>query len=324
MNILAPLTQIPVIILIAVLAVSIVVVLNSAKYMIMAVEMYGKKFGLSDAFLGLFVVGTAVAMPAMLSSVNGLILNDAEIAIGSIIGANLLTIGLVVGFLGFKYKKLSLKSKVFSKTLLFVCGLIVLPLLLIIDGSLGRIDGIILLVLFFSYFSYVWLAEKTTGELKKNVPIKGYWKQVLTFAFALAALLLSTNWLVFSAAALSKIFEIPSFFTAVTVIAVGTSLPILIVRLKAGKEGYSELALGTYIGNLLVTFVFFFGMVGLLRPVALQPSKTITASAFMLLFVSILFIAQKKRASARIAGSVLILLYLIFIAIEALKGLGVF
>lgn len=311
--------QIPILLLLTILVVSFLVIFKSAQYMIISLKNYSQRLGLSEAFIGLFVLGTALAIPAILSSINGIFLGDPELVLGSILGANLLTIGFAVGVSGFKYKSLILKSEVLSKSMFFTWGLIVLPLLLILDGRLGRIDGAILLVLFFSYITYIWFTEKKREELKEDVSIRNLWKPALTFIIALAALLLATNWLVFSASALSNAFKIPSFFAAVTVVSLGTTLPNFAVRLQAKTEGYAALAMGTYIGKLLITFVLFFGLIGLFNPVSVQPSRLVLAAIFMLVFVTILFVAQKKANVARYAGVGFLVLYFIFIILELLK-----
>ncbi len=324
MALIALLQQIPLVIILSILVISLLIIIKAAEYMVYAMKGYGDKFGLSEEFLGLFVVGTALAAPAIISSVTGIFLDDAEIALGSILGSNLLTFGFLLAMSGFNYKALSIKSKLFSKSLFFTWGLITLPLILILDGSLGRIDGIALLACFGLYIKYVWKIEKSIEKPKKNVAVTSFWKPALTFIIAFAALLLSTNWLVFSASVLARTFNFPSYFAAVTIVSIGAALPSFAIRFKAKEEGHSEFAMGTYIGRLLITFVLFFGLVGLFSPVAVQASKTVFASIFMLIFVTILFAAQKKQAIARFAGMALLVLYFVFIALEALKAyLGV-
>lgn len=303
-----------------IMIISIFIIFKSAGYMIYGIEKFGRRFGLSDSFLGLFVVGTAVSVPAILSSLNGILLSDAQITLGSILGANLLTIGFFVGFSGFKYKTLSLKSIVFSRSLFYMWGLIVLPLIMLLDGNLTRIDGSILLVLFFIYLRKAWLAEEASGRLKKDISIKTSWKSALIFVLALAALLLSSRWLVFSSSVIADQFGIPTYFAALTVVAIGTTLPSFALKFRAEKEKASNLAMGTYVGRMLVTFVFFFGLIGVLHPISVEASRLLYAASFMLVCITILFIAQKKQAIAKYAGLAMLVLYFIFIGLELLKS----
>jgi len=312
-------TGVPFILNAVVIIISAFIIFKAAGYMVYAIEAFGRKQGLSDSFLGLFVVGTAVSIPAILSSLNGILLSDAEITLGSILGANLLTIGLLVGVSGFKYKALSLKSIVFSRSLFFLWGLIVLPLIMLFDGNLTRIDGTILLVLFFIYLAYAWRAEVASGRLNQSISFKSIWRVGLTFVFALAALLLSSRWLVFSSSVIANEFQVPTYFAAITVIAIGTTLPSFALKFGSDKQGSSGLAMGTNIGKMLITFVFFFGLLGVIHPISIEPSRLLYAAAFMLVCITVLFIAQKKKAIARYAGLVMIILYLIFIALELFK-----
>ena len=305
-----------------VIIVSFIVIYKSAGHIILAMEKYGRSLGLSDSFLGMFVVGTAVAIPIILTSINGIILKDAEMMLGSVLGANLLTIGLILGISGFKYNSVSMSSKFFSKSLLPTWGLIILPLLLLLDGKLNQLDGVVLLFLFFMYLRHTWKIEKSIGHLKKKVLFKNVWKSELTFLFAFAALLLSTRWLVFSASVLSKTFQISSFLTAITVVALGTTFPHFVIRFKAKEEGHSDLAMGTQIGRLLITFVFFLGLVGIFSPISIQPSKLLFASLFMLISTTIFFFALKKKEMGKIIGFTLLVIYFAFIILEILKNAG--
>jgi len=320
MALINPLEQFTVASLIVIILISVFVIIQSAKFLIQSATSFGRRLGFSDSWLGLVILATVSAFPAMLSSITGLLLGNVDVLFGTVLGTNLVNVGLVIGTLGlFARAKLS-DSKVFEKSFFMIWGIIMLPLFLLLDGYLSRIDGLLLLTAFFFYLRHVWIAEGSLGKLKKNIPLIRFWKEGLTFIFAFTALLLSTRWLVFSTLILADTYNIPSFIAAITVIAFGTSLPNFAIQYNASKKRNESLATGNVLGSLVITFVLFFGLVGLISPTAIEPSKLLFASAFMLFLVSVLLNTVKKGNLTKKTSLFILILYFLFLGIELYKN----
>jgi len=315
-----PLAQFPLQANLIIIIISLFVVYKSAGFLIHAAAKFGRRLGFSDAWLGLIIISTVASFPVMLSSITGLFLDDVEFLIGSILGTNLFNIGIVIGTLGLFTKTKIGKSKVFEKSFFMIWGIIMLPLFLLLDGFLSRIDGIVLLIVFFYYLRYIWKAEGSLGKLKKDIPLASFWKEALTFIFAFTALLLSTRWLVFSSLILSNNYNIPSFITAITVIAFGSALPSFAIQYNASRKRHESITTGSVLGSLVITFVLYFGLVGLFFPIAIEPSKLLFASAFMLFSLSLVLNTLRKRNLTKRTSLILLILYFAFIGAEIIRS----
>ena len=127
---------------------------KSAEYLVYASAKFCTKLGLSEAWFGLIIIATETSLPVMFISTQSLILNDSDAAFGSILGTNMMIIGLVIGSLGLFSRAEVQKSKVFENSFFMIWGLVLLPLFLLLDGYLSRIDGFALLIAFIYYLLY--------------------------------------------------------------------------------------------------------------------------------------------------------------------------
>ena len=116
----------------------------------------------------------------------------------SIKNINIAGIALVLGIFALVGRKISLRSKVLKDTELPIFLLSIVPFLLVADGLLSRIDGVILVLIYLAFLAGLAKKEAEIGHLKKQIQLKKIWKDALLFILALTAMLLSARWLVFS------------------------------------------------------------------------------------------------------------------------------
>ena len=183
--------------------VSFIIMVKSADMLVFGIAKYTKKTCLSDYLVGLLVISITASVPEFVAAINGLLAGDEGIVFGTILGSNLTGITLVSGVLALVGRKLKLVNKVLAKMEVVLFFMIMLPFILGADGHLSRTDGIILIVVYIGYAVKIWIREKETGHMRKNVQFKFLWKNMLIFLLALAALFLSSRWLVFSSISVS-------------------------------------------------------------------------------------------------------------------------
>ena len=211
---------------IAVVLFSLAIIMKAADNIVDAISDYAKKLGLSDYIIGLVVVAFAASMPELISALTGLVIGREEVLMGTILGTNMVHMTLVLGVLAVIGKRLNVEIKVLDKSLFLLYFVLAIPFaLILVDGRLGRFDGIFLLLLFIAYLVWLWYQEGTFGKIKKDVKVKKIWKDAFIFVGSLAAILLAGRWLVFSAVNISGLLGIPAFFIAITVIAIGGAIP---------------------------------------------------------------------------------------------------
>src|SRR5690606_13297803 len=132
------------------------------------------------------------------SSVTGFLKGQESVGFGAILGSNMVHVGLALGLLCVIGKKIALEPNIFTKRRLLMWSALMLPFLLALDGTLGRIDGAILVLAFCAYLFLLWQLEGTLGNIKKTIKVQQIWQDAAIFLGAFVALILAGRYLVFS------------------------------------------------------------------------------------------------------------------------------
>ncbi len=302
-----------------VLLASLFILYKSAELIILSISNYAHKFGLSDALIGLVVVAMAASSPEIISSLMGFLAGEENVGFGTILGSNMVHASLALGLLALFGRKVTLEENIFTKQKLFMWSILMLPFLLALDGTLSRVDGILLLLAFATYIGRLWHLEGTLGKLKKDVAVKHLWKDVFVFLGSFIALLLAGQWLVFSSINIAAHAGIPSYFIALTIIGIGTTIPDLVVEIGSLFQKHAAIGLGDLLGSLIIELVLFFGIVALINPIEVTITTVLNALLFLAGTITlILFFIQKKELNWK-HGIVLLCIYFVFLAIEIVK-----
>ncbi len=285
--------QHPLLFNIGIMIVSLAILMKAADLLITGSVNYARKFGMADFVVGFIILGIGTSLPEFVAAVMGSTLEDAGVVFGTVLGSAVVTVNLVLGIQTIVAKKLPFESKSLGRLKYLVPAFMLLPILLVLDGLLSRIDGAILLAIFFGYLFILWRREGKTGHMR-NVKLKLVWKDIFVYLGALAALLLGARFLVSSAIISSTLMGIPSYVIALFVIGIGASLGDLLVDLRSIKAGHSNVAVGDVLAGLLVETLFILGAVALMKPVAISPAPLFLSAAFAVLPLALLLITTKE------------------------------
>ncbi|MBR9692161.1 sodium:calcium antiporter [Candidatus Woesearchaeota archaeon] len=301
---------------------SFTIMVKSADMIVYGIDRYAKKTGLSNYVIGLLVISITASVPEFVAAITGLLAGDEGIVFGTILGSNLTGITLVSGVLALVGRKLKLVNKVLAKMEVALFFMIMLPFVLGADGSLSRYDGLILSVVYIIYAVKIWKREEETGHVRKSVKFKFLWKNMLIFLLALAALFLSSRWLVFSSISVSKILNIPTYIMAILILGIASSLPDMLVGIRSILEGEAGLGLGNTLGSITVKSLLFLGVFAMIRPLSVDFSTigiAVLATIFCLAFM--LYLSEKGEINWK-HGLVLLFLYIAYISVELIRGLA--
>lgn len=294
-----------------ILIASLVIVIWAADLAVLGISSYARKFGISDYLIGFLVLGIGTSLPEFVSAMMGGLVGQSGIVLGTLIGSGIVTLTFVLGTMALAGKGIVFRARLLEKTKWLTLLLISAPLALVLDGRLSRIDGAILIALFLAYTGLLWQREGTLGKLRE-VRIVRFWRDVAVFLGSLAALLLGARWLVFSSIRLAQEFEVSPFLIAITVIAVGASLPDLTVELRAIWRGHTAIGFGNVLGGVIAEMTLIIGLVALTIPIEIAPSTLAFAGAFFLGTVVLLLWWTRKGSLSWPQGAALIALWLAF------------
>lgn len=305
--------------LLIVAILSFLVIVKAAGYAIDAIASYARRTGLSDYLIGFLIVSLGTSIPELSTAIMGSIAKSGQLVLGDVTGADILDVGLVLAITAIIGKKIKAEGKVLSRTVLMVIVMVLIPLLLGIDGVFSRIDGIILVASFVAYIIILLKREGEMGHIKKNIPFRIIWKDMLIFLGCVVAILLSARWLIFSVVQLSVILNIPLFLMGVLFMSLFTTSPELVVEIKSILKGYSGIAFGDILGSVVTNISLILGIAALINPIIFDKTSFFITGAFMLILVSIAVYLLKKKEVTWKHGIMLLSIYLVFIAVQVIR-----
>jgi cation:H+ antiporter len=256
-------------------AVGFVVLVWGADRFVVGSAATARNLGVSPLVIGLTLVGFGTSAPELLVSAMASATDNAGLAIGNAIGSNITNVALVIG-VTVLVRPLRVHSKILRRELPLLMGAMVAALVLMLDGVLGRWDGIALVAGFFLMMGWIVRqglregredGDALTMELEAEIPEGMGTARALTWAFVgLVALLASSRLLVEGASSLARHFGVSDLVVGLTVVALGTSLPELAASVAAALKNEHDIAVGNIVGSNIFNLFGVLGLPGIIAP----------------------------------------------------------
>jgi cation:H+ antiporter len=230
--------------------------------------------GVSPLVVGLTVVAFGTSAPELAVSVRSALSSQAEadIAIGNVVGSNICNVLLILG-LAATIAPLGISARVIRQDVPIMIGVSVLLLLLALDGSVGRWDGVLLfggVGCFTAFTLYQGRRQKVPIDLGAiETSDVGGGRLLLDcgqIVFGLALLVLGSNWLIDGAVSIARSLGISELIIGLTLVAVGTSLPELATSILASLRGERDIAVGNAIGSNIFNILAVLGLTAIVAP----------------------------------------------------------
>ncbi len=280
------------------------------------------KLKLSKLIIGMTVVSFATSAPELLVSLQAALNGSADIALGNVIGSNIANIALVLGLTAMispivvdkNFFKLNWPGMLFFSFLLYV--------FLRNDLVLSRVEGIILLIALIVFIIYmIWDARKSKvvtdldDEIDGNLETVGYGKIFLWLAIGAVALYFGSDFLVKGATDVALKLGISESVIALSLVAIGTSVPELAASIIAALKGEKALSIGNLIGSNIFNIGSVLGLTAIITPLKVNP-EMLNKDIFWMLGVAVvllpLILLPNKYKISRYKGLILFVSYLIF------------
>ena len=302
------------------LIVGFVILIKGADVFVDGASSLARNFKLSAMFIGLTIVSFGTSAPEFAVSVQSLLKGSGEIVLGNVIGSNILNILLILGISSL-FHPLTVKNNTVKKELPITLLLSMLLLVLMNDAIFGfpentfsRQDGIVL-TLFFSVFVYYLISmmrnkvdNKNDDEIKYSVT-----KSIVYVLIGLICVVVGSNFVVDSASNIALALGVSERMVALTIVALGTSLPELVTSVTATRKGEYDIAIGNVVGSNIFNIGIVLGI-----PVSIFGginNLTFNPIDLVMLFVSalILFLfAFKDRKIYRGEGMVMLFMFTVY------------
>jgi len=303
---------------IVLLILSCFVLVKSSSLLVKALTKVSGFLGFNEFTIGFIIMAISTSLPELFVGITAALENNPALALGTVIGSNILDLTIVIGIVTLLVKNIKIKSKLIKKDVLYMLGLVMLPVLLMLDQKLGRIDGAILLTVF---MLYIWQMIKQERKFHKKIAKVKKIEAVRWLVVAIVSifvLMISADFVVQFGTSLSIELLLPPLLVGIFIVSLGTSLPELIFEAKAVLEKHEELAIGDLIGSVITNSTLVLGVTALITPIQAEFLLFFSGALFMVLiaFIFMTFAESDKGISWK-EGVSLIFLYIFFVIIEA-------
>ena len=229
--------------------------------------------GLSPLIVGLTVVALGTSVPEALVSVRAAIGHQGGIALGNVIGSNILNIALILGLSAF-FNPLKVDSHLVKADVPLLAGATFMLVVLLEDFHISRMEGGFLLLCIVGYVAgNIMTVKRTSPEENKiegvEVPedhSKNLWRDISFLFIGLIALAFGSNFLVTGAVDLARILGLSEALIGLTIVSIGTGTPEMATALMAAYRKRADLAIGNAVGSNLFNIMFVLGIAALVAP----------------------------------------------------------
>ena len=251
--------------------------------------------GLSPLIVGLTVVALGTSVPEALVSVQAAIGHQGGIAIGNVVGSNILNIALILG-LSALITPLKVDSHLVKADVPLLSGATFMLVVLLEDFHISRMEGAFLLLCIVGYIvGNILTVKKTTLEENKiegmevpEDPGNNFWRDIALLIVGIITLGFGSNFLVTGAVDLARLWGLSEALIGLTIVSIGTGTPELATALMAAYRKSADLAIGNAVGSNLFNIMFVLGLAGLVAP--LDAIGINSSDLYVMLAVTILLL----------------------------------
>ena len=281
-----------------ILILGFVVLIKGADVFVDGASGVAENFKLSKMLIGLTIVAFGTSAPEFAVSVKSIVSGSGDIVLGNVIGSNILNILLILGCSAL-FHTLHVKNNTVIKelpiTMLFTLVFSVLLSDSIFDKGLvntfTRGDGIVLLLFFCVFIYYLVSVARNKVEKEENKEMMKLPKAIIFTVVGIVAIVLGSNLVVDSASKIAAIMGVSERIIALTIVALGTSLPELVTSVTATRKGEYDIAIGNVVGSNIFNIgmvigipVSIFGGIGTVTFSYIDLIVMITAAVLLFMF----------------------------------------
>ena len=323
------------ILLLVIFIVSLAILVKASDFFTGVAEKIGIFFGMDPFIVGVTIVAVGTSLPELVSSILAVLQGASEVVVGNVVGSNIANIFLIIGIAGVistaspgkeRGRELNIEYDLVSVDLPLFVGSAFLLSLAILDQQFSRVESGIFILGYLIYLFYTLDTSKpetiatdsatdgATVELAADKQPTYLLKQIGILVFSSIFIFLGAKYTISSLISLSEILNIGKEIIAVSAVAVGTSLPELIVTINAAMRGNAEIAIGNVLGSNIFNIFMVMGIPGLIGHLSIPESVLFSAVPVLLAGTLLMFFVTQDRKLTSWEGWLFFLFYVWFIA----------
>ncbi len=301
----------------AILTVSFIVIVFSSKIVIDALHNLSKRLGWKEFVVAFFAASVGAVIPELIIGTRAALKGIPELALGNIIGQNIILFTLSVSICAFVLREIVVESRTVRAGTTFALISVTLPFILLWNGTLSRLDGVILILAFLFYIYWLFSERdrflKDYDSLYKNHhPLK----DILTILLGFAAIIISAEGILFSAQNIGDSLEIPLAVVGIFGIGVGVALPETFFSVALARRGHCWMIMGGLMGAVAISSTLVLGLVALIDPIYIDDFSVFEIPRAFLIFSGalLLFFVRTSNKVTRKEAFILFVVYLLFVS----------
>lgn len=281
--------------------------------------------------LSAIILALSTSFPELFVGIASALEGAPNISLGVVTGSNIANIALVGGLAAFVVGKVRVHGEYLKREIWVSLVASIIPLVLLLDGTLNRVDGLILIAAYlanassFFRFRFIQIGREQREEsfiyrfFRRFNHIDAERRKELGRLFVgIALMLFSANAIVRIGIYLADLVQLPEFMIGLIIIAVGTSLPELAFSFRSLSEHEPSMFFGNLLGSTIVNSTLVIGVVSLIHPITLVAANQyfVAVAAFILIFLTFWYFIRTKHRLDRWEAAIMLLLYLAFVVVE--------
>lgn len=280
------------------LAVGFLMLVKGADWFVDGSAGIAKKMGIPQLVIGLTIVAMGTSAPEAAVSINASLKGNSGIAIGNVVGSNILNILIILGISAL-LSTIAIQKSTLRYEMPYMIFVTVVLIALGMSGEyVTRIEGGILWILFLVYLVYLFRLAKKGAE-EDGTEDRPTLKLLLSMIGGGIIVVWGSDITVDSATEIAHMIGLSERFIGLTIVALGTSLPELVTSVVAAKKGNADIAIGNIVGSNIFNILFVIGTAAIIAPVIYDAvflfDGIIAVLAGVLLWVSVLKTKSLRR-----------------------------
>jgi len=249
-----------------------VLLIVGADRLVTGASALARRLGLSRVVIGLTVVALGTSTPELFVSVAGALQGKTDLAVGNVVGSNIGNILLILGITGV-IAPLAVNARILSFDTPVMITAAIMVAALGIDGSISRLDGVILLI---CAVVYLWVSVVGDTDSRKDAPSESAPTLLPSVVWLVVGLCLlggGSQLVVSGAVELARAAGLSELVIGLTIVAVGTSLPEIVTSILAARRGETDLSVGNVLGSNILNVLVILGASSMLTSEGLRVAE---------------------------------------------------
>lgn len=281
-------------------------------------------FGISPLVVGLTVVAFGTSSPELAVSIKSALADQAGIAVGNVVGSNIFNVLFILGVSAL-IVPLIVSRQLIKVDVPLMIAVSVVVWLMALDGSFGRLDGILLVAGLIAYVGFlIYHSRKETAAVQQEYEQEfgvsdsqahSTGKNLLLVIAGLTLLVIGSRWFVDSAVMFAQFLGVSELVVGLTIVAAGTSMPEVVTSVIAAIRGERDIAVGNVIGSNIFNLMGVLGIASIIGPSGISISpEFIRFDLPVMIFVALVCmpVFLTGRIISRLEGGMLLALYVAY------------